>query len=71
MVVQYPSGVDTSNKLHQMIDGKLSESGKDVLNVQVVLLGTDPSCEFALEDEEGKFLTVPSAVPELQDDTST
>ena len=53
-----------------MIDSKLSENGHDVPKVQVVLLSTDPSCEFSLEDEEGRFLTVPAAVPEREGSNS-
>ena len=34
-------------------------------NVQVVLNGSDPTSEFYLKDEEGRFLTVPAADDEL------
>ena len=34
-----------------MIDGKLTEEGKDAPNIQVVLPSVDPNCEFSLEDE--------------------
>ena len=57
----------TTDELPKMINGKLSEAGKDVFNMQVVLFGTDPSREFSLKDERGKFLTVPAAEPEHQD----
>ena len=32
----------------------------------VVPLSTNPDCEFSLEDENGKFLTVPTTVPERE-----
>ena len=67
-------GVPTTasgDELWQMIDGKLSENGHDAPNVQVVLPSTDPSCEFSLEDEEGRFLTVPAAVPERDGSNSS
>ena len=32
----------------------------------VVLLSTDTDCEFSLEDENGKFLTVPTTLPECE-----
>ena len=48
----------SADELRQMIDGKLTEEGKEVRNVQVVLGGADPTSEFALEDEEGRFLIV-------------
>lgn len=57
-----------ADELRQMIDGKLSEAGREVLNVQVVLTSAQPTCEFSLEDEEGKFLTIPAAEPETGDD---
>ena len=34
----------------------------------VILSSAQPTCEFSLEDEEGKFLTVPSAEPGTDDD---
>ena len=58
----------SADELRQMIDGKLTEDGRDALNIQVVLLSVDPSSEFSLEDEGGKFLTVPAAVWEAEED---
>ena len=43
-----------------MIDGKLTEEGKVTQNIQVVFEGTDLTSTFSLEDEEGRFLTVPT-----------
>ena len=51
-----------------MIDGKLTEAGREVLNVQIILISAQPTSEFSLEDEDGKFLTVPTAEPESPDD---
>ena len=62
-----PTGA-SADELRQMIDGKLAEGGRDVMNVQVVL-GPEPNSEFALEDEEGQFLAVPEAELEDPDDT--
>ena len=50
----------SADELRQMIDGNLTEEGKDTPNVQVVLAG-GPSWELCLEDEEGRFLTVAAA----------
>ena len=54
----------SADELRQMIDGKLTEEGKEARNVQVVLGGADPTSEFALEDEEGRFLSVPATEEE-------
>ena len=62
-----PTGA-SADKLCQMIDGKLAEDGKDTPNVQVVLLSSEPNCEFSQEDEGGKFLTVPVVVLEVSED---
>ena len=43
----------SSNELCQMINGKLEEQGKDIMNVQVVLVSTETGSEFC-----GKFLNV-------------
>ena len=48
------------DELRQMIDGKLTEEGKETRNVQVVLEGADPTTEFSLVDAEGRFLMVPT-----------
>ena len=56
------------DEIRQMIDGKLTEAGREVLNVQVVLVSAQPTCEFSLEDEGGKFLTVPAAEPGAPED---
>ena len=53
--------------LRQMVDGKLTDEGRDVMNVQVILQGTDSRCEFTLEDEDGQFLTVPAAEQDEHD----
>ena len=58
----------SADELRQMIDGKLTEEGKEVRNVQVVLGGADPTSEFALEDEEGRFLIVPATEEENRRD---
>ena len=60
--LEVPTGAST-NEIRQMIDGKLTEAGRDVMNVQEVLVSAQPSCEFHLEDADGKFLTVPEAQP--------
>ena len=65
--VSVPTGV-SSDELRQMIDGKLTEEGRDTPNVQVVLLNAELGSEFFLEDEEGKFLTVAAAELENQED---
>ena len=36
--------------------------------MQVILTSAQPTCEFSLEDEEGRFLTVPAAEPGTDDD---
>ena len=64
--LEVPTGAST-NEICQMIDGKLAESGKDV-NVQAVLVSAQPTCEFYLEDAYGKFLTVPEAELEGDED---
>ena len=43
-----------------MIDGKLSDGGKQTPNVQVVMGDTGPGTAFGFEDEEGQFLVVPA-----------
>ena len=50
----------SSDELRQMIDGKVEELGKDVMNVQFVLVSNETGSEFLLEDEHGKFLTIPA-----------
>ena len=50
------------DELRQMIDGKLTEGGKETRKVQVVLEGADPTAEFSLVDAEGRFLVVPMEV---------
>ena len=65
--LEVPTGAST-DEICQMIDGKLTEAGRDVMNVQVVLISAQPSCEFHLEDADGKFLTVPEAEPGDDDD---
>ena len=42
-----------------MVDGKLTEEGKETRNVQAMLEGADPTAEFSLVDAEGRFLVVP------------
>ena len=59
----------SADELRQMIDGKLTEEGKEVRNVQVVLGGADPTSEFALEDEEGRFLIVHATEEENRSET--
>lgn len=49
----------SAEELRQIIDGQLAEEGRETQNIQVVLSGADPSAEFSLEDEGGRFLTVP------------
>ena len=46
------------DELRQMIDGKLTERGKETRNVQAMLEGADPTAEFSLVDAEGRFLVV-------------
>ena len=58
----------STDELRQMIDGKLSEAGRQALNVQAVLSSSQPTSEFSLEDAEGKFLTVQEAEPEISND---
>ena len=65
--LEVPTSAST-DKIRQMIDGKLAESGKDVMNVQAVLVSAQPTCEFYLEDADGKFLTVPEAELEGDED---
>lgn len=50
-----------------MIDGKLTEGGRDVMNVQAVLICSQPTCECFLEDADGKFVTVPEEESEGED----
>ena len=55
-------GVPTAasvDELRQMIDGKLTEEGKETRNVQAMLEGADPTAELSLVDAEGRFLVVP------------
>ena len=55
-------GVPTAasvDELHQMIDGKLTEEGKETRNIQAMLEGADPTAEFSLVEAEGRFLVVP------------
>ena len=52
----------------QMIDGKLSDSGKQTDNMQVVMGDTGPGAEFGLEDKEGQFLVVPAEATNPQYD---
>ena len=54
----------SADEIRLMIDGKLSEAGRDVPNVQIIFPTSKPGCEFSLEDEEGKFFTVPAIEPE-------
>ena len=49
----------SADELRQMIDGKLTGEGKVTQNIQVVFEGTDLTSKFSLEDEEGRFLTIP------------
>ena len=51
-----------------MIDWKLTEEGNYTPNVQVVLPSVGGNSEFFLEDEGGKFLTVPEAVWGAEED---
>ena len=53
-----------------MVDGKLTEDGRDVMNVQVILNSAHPTSEFNLENEEDAFLTVHTAEPEVPEDLS-
>ena len=50
-----------TDEVRQMVEGKLSEDGREPWNVQVVLDGTTPLDAFTLQDEEGEFLTVSAA----------
>ena len=68
--LEVPTGA-SADEIRQMIDGKLSEAGLEVPNVQVILPTSEPGCEFSLEDEEGKFLTVPAIAPEGHSDHSS
>ena len=43
-----------------MINGKLTEEGREALNVSVVFHDTESNSEFFLEDQEGQFVTVPA-----------
>ena len=64
--VGVPTGA-SADELRQIIDGKLTEDGKDTPNIQV-LPSIDPNSEFSLEDECGKFLTVSAAVWVTEED---
>ncbi len=48
----------SADELRQLIDGTLTEKGRESSNVQVVLENADATAEFTLEDEGGQFLTV-------------
>lgn len=50
--VHVPTTAST-DKLHQMIDGRLAEGCKETRNIQVVLERADSTSNFPLEDEEG------------------
>ena len=50
----------SADELCQMIDGKLTKAGREVL------ISAQPT---SLEDKDGKFLTVPAAEPEVDDHT--
>ena len=50
----------SGDELRQLIDGKLTDQGKEARNVQVVSDDATPASRFALEDEEGEFLEVPA-----------
>ena len=43
------------DELHQMVDGKLTEMGKEPRNVQVIILGVE---HLSLRDDYGIFLEV-------------
>ena len=62
-----PTGA-SADEIRQMIDGKLSEAGRNAMNIQVVLVTAHPDSKFSLEDEEGKFLTVQAG--DVEDDDS-
>ena len=47
--LQLPTSV-SGDEMQQMIDGKLSDGGKQTPNVQVVMGDTDPGVEMGLED---------------------
>ena len=64
-------GVPTSasaDEFRQMINGKLTEKGKDTSNVQAVFPSVDPNSEFFLEDEGGKFRNIPAVVWDAEED---
>ena len=44
-----------------MVEGKISEMGHELYNVQIVLEEYSSDASFQLCDEDGEFLTVPSA----------
>ena len=64
--------VASTDKLRQTIDGTLVEEGKDAGNVQVALEGANnykPTFQFALEDWEGQYLTMPATEEETHSES--
>ena len=57
MALEVPTTA-SSDKIRQMIDGKLHELGHELRNIQVLLSEADPTEAFVLLDDEGEFLTV-------------
>lgn len=46
------------DEIWQMVEGKLTEPGREPQNVQVMLSSGTPKAVFSLQDEEGEFLTI-------------
>ena len=58
-----------ADKLRQMIDGKLTDEGKETRTIQIILTG-NPSSKFSLKDADGIFLTIAAAEETLQESSA-